>query len=502
MENLSTALEAVGLEPEDRKTLEALLNVYDGVKKRNEELRNYYEGDITPPSIGIDNIPTNVTVDMQCDWPRKAVTSVSERARLDCFTFAGNDADPTMSRIAKDNDLVGSYNRHVSSELTQGCMFGTVNGVEGKKGTAAVRFHTAETAAGIFDVANSRLASGFAIADMKRTPWSETKAVPVQLNMQVPGAVVMLKQFEYGRWVAEKKEHPLDRPLMELFAFRPTGIKPFGQTRITKTVRNISDEVVRTLQNMAISAAFYAHPQKYLMGLTEESYDAMVTSKWKMTIDSMLLATRDDDGNVPVFGQLPAVSPQPYIEIIRSYAALFSGATGVPLNSLGIVQDNPSSAEAIAAAREDICIAAQDLIESNSVSLRNVALMAMAVAENKTIDELSDQQKTVMAHFKDPSMPSIVSQADAMVKIASVDEAFAGTSVFYEQMGFDEATRRRIMSEKVKNENRAAINALFGGGEGQTSNTAQPQEPRNGYTSTFDGSTVTSTAGTIIAEDY
>lgn len=458
MDNLSTTLEAVGLAPDDRTTLEALLDVHKGVMARNEELRNYYEGDIDPPSIGIDNVPANVHVDMQCDWPRKAVTSVSERTRLDCFVFDGNEAEPTMEEVVRRNDLVGSYNRHVSSQLMHGCMFATVNN-DGS--SAAVRFHTAETAAGIWDVANNRLASGFVVADAKRTPWSERKPVPVQVNMHVPGAIVVLKQLEYGKWVAERFATPLDRPLMELFAFRPTGIKPFGQSRITKTVRNISDEVVRTLQNMAISAAFYAHPQKYLMGLSEEAYDAAVTSKWKMTIDSMLLATRDDEGNVPVFGQLPAVSPQPYIDIVRSYAALFSGATGVPLNSLGIVQDNPSSAEAISASREDICIAAQDLIESNSTSLRNVALMAMAVAENKPIDELSDRQKSVMAHFKDPSMPSIVSQADSMIKVAAADPSFAGTGVFYEQLGFDEATRRRIASEKEKQAAKQAIAALM-----------------------------------------
>lgn len=458
MEGISTALEAKGLEEKDRITLEALLDVYNNVKSRNEELRNYYEGDINPPDIGIDNVPVNVHVDMQCDWPRKAVTSVSERARLDCFTFEGNAQDETMGRVVRENDLVGAYNRHVSSELMQGCMFATVN----RNGSsAAVRFHTAETAAGIWDVANSRLASGFVIADAKRTAWSEKKPVPVQINMHVPGAIIVLTQTGYGQWEAKSKATPLDRPLMELFAFRPTGTKPFGQTRITKTVRNISDEVVRTLQNMAVSSAFYAHPQKYLMGLNDEQYDKLVSSKWKLTIDSMLLTTRDDDGNVPTFGQLPAVSPQPYIDIVRSYAALFSGATGVPLNSLGIVQDNPSSAEAIAASREDICIAAQDLIESNSVSLRNVALMAMAVAEDKTIDELSDTQKSVMAHFKDPSMPSIVSQADAMVKIAAADPDFAGTSVFYEQLGFDEATRDRIKSEKAKNEAKRAVAALM-----------------------------------------
>lgn len=460
MSILANIENAQGLEPADKITLEALLDVFRGVQERNEKLRNYYEGDIDPPKIGIDTIPDSVNVDMHCDWPRKAVTSVSERARLDCFTFAGNGSDPTMTRVVQDNDLVGSFNRHVSSELAQGCMFGTVNN-NGKKGTAAVRFHTAETAAGIWDVGESRLGSGFAIADARRTSWSPLAPVPVQVNMHVPYAIIVLKQVESARWVAEKMPHPLDRPLMESFAFRPTGVKPFGQSRITKMVMNTSDEVVRTLQNMAISAALYASPSKYLLGLTDEQFDTIQKNKWATAIGALLLSTRTEDGQIPNYGQLPAVSPQPYIDLIRAHACLFSGATGVPLNSLGIVQDNPSSAEAIAAAREDICIAAQDLIESNSVSLRNVALMAMAVAEDKTIDQLTDQQKTVMAHFKDPSMPSIVSQADAMVKIAASDNEFAGTSVFYEQMGFDEATRRRIMSDKEKQRAKKAVSALM-----------------------------------------
>lgn len=460
MSNLANIANAQGLEPADRVTLEALLDVYGKVLARNEKLRNYYEGDVEPATIGIDTVPDCVKVNAHCDWPRKAVTSVSERARLDCFTFEGSESEPTMSRIVLDNDLVGAFNRHVSSELMQGCMFATVNGV-GKRGTAAVRFHTAETAAGIWDVGESRLGSGFAIADARRTAWSPYVPVPVQVNMHVPGAIVVLRQVESARWTAEKLRTPLNRPLMESFAFRPTGIKPFGSSRITKAVMDLSDEMVRTRQNMAVSSALYASPQKYLLGLTDEQYDRISKNKWATAIGSLMLTTRDEDGNMPSYGQLSAVSPQPYIDLLRCYASLFSGATGVPLNSLGIVQDNPSSAEAIAAAREDICIAAQDLIESNSVSLRNVALMAMAVAEGKTIDQLSDQQKTVMAHFKNPSMPSIVTQADAMVKVAAADEEFAGTSVFYEQMGFDEATRRRIDSEKTKKASLKAINEIF-----------------------------------------
>ena len=44
-------------------------------------------------------------------------------------------------------------------------------------------------------------------------------------------------------------------------------------------------------------------------------------------------------------------------------------------------------------------------------------------------------------------MPSVVSQADAMVKIAAVVPEFAGTSTFWEQLGFDDDVRRSISNE-------------------------------------------------------
>lgn len=452
---------AKGLSPEHREALEALLDVFSKNEARNRDLVRYYEGDVDPAPIGIDTVPEGARVSMRLDWPRKAVTSVSERTRLDCFVFDGGE-DASFSRIAAANGLVNAYNRHVESELTHGCMFATVNATEG--GAPAVRFHTAQSAAGIWDVANARLGSGFAVADARRTAWSPRSAVPVQVNLHLPEEIVVLRQASSCQWEAEALGHPMGRPLMESFSFRPTGAKPFGSSRISKTVMDLSDEVMRTLQDMAVSSAMYASPSRYLLGLTDEQYDAIAKNKWATAIGALILATRDEDGNVPSVGQLPAVSPQPYVEMLRAYAALFSGATGVPLNSLGIVQDNPSSAEAIASAREDICIAAQDLIESNRESLRNVALMAMAVDAGTDVDGLSDAQRSVMACFRDPTMPSMVTQSDAVIKLASADPSFAGTDVFYEKVGFDEATRRRVKAEKERAAAKAAVTALMAGG--------------------------------------
>ena len=470
--NIQGITSAYGLRIEDAAALSDLVDVHSAVSARNAMLDSYYESERRPPSIGIDNIPDTVDPGVRCDWARKAVTSVSERVRMDGFVFEGDYEDEALSRVLAANDLNGAFNRHVSSELTHGCMFATVQ----RDGAGvSVRMHSADTSAAIWDTAAGRIGSGFVIADTAKFDWSP-RPVPSQVNLHLPGRVVVLRRTGPVHWVAETLPTPLDRPMMEPFCFRATGTKPFGETRITPTVRYLVDEVERTLRYMAVSSAFYATPQRYIMGLTDEQFDAMVGDKWKTLIGSLLLATRDDDGNVPQPGQFSANSPQPYIEAIQTYAKLFSGATGVPLNSLGIVQDNPSSAEAIDAQREDICTAAEDCIESNRVSMRNVALMAMAVEGDTTIDGLTDEQKTVMPHFKNPRTPSLASTADAMVKIAGVLEGFSQTREFLTGMGFEAAEVESIRSQLRRAQARSTALAAAQAALAQRQNEAQEND--------------------------
>ena len=443
MMNIQGVSSSYGLSRGDAAALSDLMEVYEAVAPRNRLLDSYYESERRPPSIGIDNIPDNVDPGVKCDWARKAVTSVSERVRMDGFVFEGDYEDEALSRVLADNDLNGAFNRHVSSELTHGCMFATVQ----RDGAGvSVRMHSADTSAAIWDTAAGRIGSGFVVADTAKFDWSP-RPVPSQVNLHLPGRVVVLRRTGPVHWAAETLPTPLDRPMMEPFCFRATGTKPFGETRITPTVRYLVDEVERTLRYMAVSSAIYAVPMIAALGLTDEQFDAMAQSKWLLRVGSWFLSTRDEDGNHPDLQQFAGASPQPYIEAVQTYAKLFSGATGVPLNSLGIVQDNPSSAEAIDSQREDICTAAEDCIESNRVSMRNVALMAMAVEGDTTIDGLTDEQKTVMPHFKNPRTPSLASTADAMVKIAGVLEGFSQTREFLTGMGFEAAEVESIRSQ-------------------------------------------------------
>lgn len=459
--DISGAERAAGLDPADAETLSTLIDELLRHRLRNSLKVEYYEGRHDPRPIGLDTIPDSVDVRESCDWPRKAVTSVAERSRLSGFVFDDGGEDPTLSAVVRDTDLIGCYNRHVSSELVHGCMFATV-GVDAG-GRCYVRFHTAETASAIWDDSAGRISSGIAVSKTEITPWSNGRPAAVRVNMHLPGRIVVVRRLDYSHWAAESLVTPLDRPAMEAFAYRPTGLKPFGESRISPAVMSIADDVTRTLQNMAVSAALYSSPQKYLLGLSQEQFDAFAgvgedgeqdpasgaRSRWLTYVTRVLMAERDEDGNSPSFGQLQAASPEPYIAVLRTYATLFSGATGVPLNSLGIVQDNPSSAEAIDAAREDICICAQDLNESNGRSLRNVALMAMAAAEGKSIDDLSDNQRTVSAKFLSPSNPSVISQATAAATVCQSAPWFAQTDEFLRMVGFDEATIQQLKAGRA-----------------------------------------------------
>ena len=56
-------------------------------------------------------------------------------------------------------------------------------------------------------------------------------------------------------------------------------------------------------------------------------------------------------------------------------------------------------------------------------------------------------------------MPSVAATTDAAMKIATVNPAFANTDVFFEMVGFDQATISRVNSQMRMNQARANVAA-------------------------------------------
>ena len=137
--------------------------------------------------------------------------------------------------------------------------------------------------------------------------------------------------------------------------------------------------------------------------------------------------------------------------MIRILATQFSAATGLTVTDTGVVNDaNPTSSEAILAQSQTLIAMAEQLNVSNGDALRTLALMAIAISTNRSLDELSDDERAIVAHFKNPAMPSVAVTADAAIKIASSREGFASTDTFLEMIGFDKADIRRIKAQEQR----------------------------------------------------
>jgi hypothetical protein len=137
--------------------------------------------------------------------------------------------------------------------------------------------------------------------------------------------------------------------------------------------------------------------------------------------------------------------------MIRVLATQFSAATGLSVSDTGVVNDaNPTSSDAILAQTKTLVGMAEQLNKNNGVALRTIGLMAMAIMNNTTMDKLTDDQREVMAHFKNPALPSVAASADAAIKIASARQGFADTDTFLEMIGFDKADIRRIKAQEQR----------------------------------------------------
>lgn len=104
--------------------------------------------------------------------------------------------------------------------------------------------------------------------------------------------------------------------------------------------------------------------------------------KWRVTMASMLEFSSDDQGNHPTVGQFSQQSMEPHVAQLRMFASLFAGETGLTLDDLGFATENPSSAEAIKAAHENLRLTARKAQRTFGTGFLNAGFLAACVRDN------------------------------------------------------------------------------------------------------------------------
>lgn len=179
-------------------------------------------------------------------------------------------------------------------------------------------------------------------------------------------------------------------------------------------------------------------------------------------------AVCSETGEKPTFGQLSQGSIEPHVQMLRMLATQFSAATGLTVTDVGVVNDaNPTSSEAILAQSQTLILLAEQLNKGNGDALYRISKMALAIELGTTPDELGDASQELIAHFKNPAMPSIASTTDAALKIATAREGFAKTDVFLEMIGFDQADIKRIRAQESRANGEKILEGIINADNGE-----------------------------------
>lgn len=437
-----------GVNDTERRQLKELSDVYAYHQIGNTVKDRYYEGHVTLNDVNLGiALPQGLKkLEVGCNWGQKAVDALADRSMFDGFVGSGQAAD-TMAQLVAGNRLLAQYAKACRDELKYGCVFATLS-ADPALG-CRVRFHSPATSAALWSGEKGRIGCGLAIIDT--VPDEKYKGTwrPHIVNLYTDEAVLVLT-MENGVWTAERHPHRMGRPLMEPMIWNATSGKPFGRSRLKRAVRALIDDYVRIVANATIALEFDTTPQKYLLGVTDEQYDAIMSNKFKQYIGSLLASTSNPEtGENPEFGQLAQGSLAPHVDKMRMTATQFSAATGLTITDVGIINDaNPTSSDAILAQSQTLVLMAQQLNTGNGDALRTIAQMAQAIVRNVTLDDLTDEERGIMPHFKNPAMPSVAVTADAAIKIASARQEFASTDTFLEMIGFDQADIRRIKTQE------------------------------------------------------
>ncbi len=439
--------------------LQKLFDVFNTHQAKNNKKNKYYEGNIFLGDVNLGiALPHGMRgLEIGCAWGAKAVDVLAGRSVFDGFVGANGNEVYELDSIVINNNLIAEYEKACRDELKYGCTFATLSKDDNG---CKIRFHSPQTASAVWDGEKGRIAYGMAIIDT--APANDVEWTPTRINMYTDDAVWVLIRTDAG-WISEEYPHKMGRPLMEALIWNATSNKPFGRSRIKEPVRRLIDGYVRTIANATIGLEFATSPQKYLLGVTDDQFDAVVNDKFRQYVGSIIAATTNPEtGEKPSFGQLPQGSIVPHVEMIRVLATQFSAATGLSVTDTGVVNEaNPTSSDAILAQSQTLIAMAEQLNVSNGDALRTIGLMATAIVNDVGLEELTDEQKDIVAHFKNPAMPSVAMTADAAIKIATARPEFANTDTILEMNGFDKADIRRIKAQEQRQRGMAVLDEVL-----------------------------------------
>ena len=433
-----------------------LLKTWRSRWEKNYKRTLYCDTEQAFKDIGIALPPKMSKTRYVLGWAGQAVKKPAMRSQFDGLRLPGSDDPFELGEIFDSNRFNLEFGQAIQSAYKHGVSFVTI--AAGGPGEPPVQIigYSAEAATGIWDARNRRLRSALTITEV------DLDEHPTEFVVWLSDRIVTCTR-DGGKWSASVSSNPTGRVNVVPVTNDPQMTSPMGRSRLTNSVMVLNDIAVRTMARMEGNAEFYSSPQLALMGVDQGAFGGGLSrdAKFRLAMDRVLALSKDEDGDSPQIQQLSQASMVPHSDMMRTVAMAFAGETGLPPSSLGVIHDQPASAEAIRAAEHDLLIDVR--LQNRGVlayAAKEIAGLAVMVRDGVTTPP-EDLWKASVS-FADPEFRSLSAEADAVQKLASMMPTISNYPVLLERL-FDSGEVARIQADNRKSAVSDLVAKLAGG---------------------------------------
>ena len=419
-------------------------------KERNITRWAYYTAEQEFKNLGIAIDPEYEPFVTILGWCGKAIRSLANRIKFEGYVLADeaehfSDLDERFDQTK----FLSQFYQGLESMLVYGCHFMAFTRGDTSVGEPPVISwgFSALNATGLWDHrVPGRLRCGMTVN--KR----DKQGNPLVQILYYPGEYVTLTRRKYlADWEVKRTINGTGRVTLVPMLFRPTPDKPWGQSRITRAMMGIVDGGTRTNLRTEVNGEFYSYPQMVALNIKPDDFDLQSRIGKAMVIDY----ERDKQGR-PIkdapeaaIQQLMTGTQQPNIDQLRSAAMNFAAEADLSPDKLGVIHDNPSSADAIDRADAELNLAAEITTSRDLHPPMVDSIRLFDMVENQR-SHWSETYDHVATDFRDPGMITRYSQKLAAAQLISAGALPPGEAITYEIAGMTPVQTRRLVAAYEK----------------------------------------------------
>jgi len=397
--------------------LEDLLQRLNEPLARYAELDRYYDGK-QPLAFLSPEAKTalgNRFGVMASNIPRLAVTALAERLRI--TGFAG-DADVWADWIRSDLDQTSGVAHREALLLGDSYVIVWAD----RFGRPRVSVESAKQVAVLTDPGSREVYAG-----IKR--WEDANRKTTEAVMYLPDKIVRLRADQQGAvangfTVIDEFANPLG--VVPVVNLRNTDriLGDFGCSEIDD-LKPLVDALNKSLADMMVTSEYVGRPRRWATGI-ELTEEPVIDDDGNPVLDSDGQPLMREVNPIPEghramisendaakFGQLNAADLAGYEASVRVILGQIMAVSTLPAHYLGVLTDNPASADALRAAEASLTARAEARQQQFGRSWESVARLMIAVRDGRDPNMIDD----IRVQWADAATRSVAQEADAVVKL-------------------------------------------------------------------------------------